>query len=68
MRDVIDSESPSPLKNDPTHDEPTNEVTKKCKTPSIDDDMLLIADNTHEIVMEKLETYKAELAALDKKK
>lgn len=34
----------------------------------IDEDMLLIADNTHEIVMEKLEDYKAELAALDRKK
>lgn len=68
--DVRDSESPSPLKNEPSHDEPTNEVVvkSKCKTPSIDEDMLLVADNTHEIVMEKLENYKAELAALDKKK
>lgn len=30
--------------------------------------MLLVADNTHEIVMEKLENYKAEIALLDKKK
>ena len=29
---------------------------------------VIIADNTHEIVMEKLEQYKAELAVMDRKK
>lgn len=29
---------------------------------------ILVADNTHEIVMEKLEKYKAHLAALDRKR
>ena len=33
-----------------------------------DDDVLLVADNTHEIVMQKVEAYKAELAALERKK
>lgn len=63
---VRDSESPSPLKNEPSHDDQTNDV-KKSRTQSIEDDCL-IADNTHELVMEKLENYKAELAAMDRKK
>ena len=39
-----------------------------AKKPPIEEDMLLVADNTHEIVVEKLEKYKAELAAMEKKK
>ena len=41
---------------------------KEPKKPSIEEDLLLMADNTHEIVMEKLENYKAELAAIEMKK
>jgi hypothetical protein len=34
----------------------------------VEEESVLIADNTHEIVMEKLEAYRAELAVMDRKK
>ena len=62
-----DSESPSPIKYDDEDGNGQNGISS-LKSSFVDEDTVLVADNTHEIVMEKLEQYKADLAVMDRKK
>ena len=51
IQEVNDSESPSPLKNE----DDGRQIGSSSKSNKVEEDTVLIADNTHEIVIEKLE-------------
>lgn len=69
--DGEESATPSPAKAILADDQ---DMARTATKPAVlqmlgrDDDVLLVADNTHEIVMQKVEAYRAEMAALERKK